>query len=57
VAGDVEGEFEAGPHSELIERGAEIILHHLLARAKHRSDIFIGETLPNQGGNLNFLGG
>jgi len=57
VAGDVEREFEPGPHSQLVEGGAQVVLHYLLAGDEHLGNVLVRKTLPDQGGDLNFLSG
>src|SRR5258708_16042739 len=57
VAGYVEGEFEPGPYSQLVEGGAQVVLDHLLAGEQHAGNVFVGKTLPDEGRDLNFLGG
>jgi hypothetical protein len=31
VAGHIKREFQPGPHSQLVEGGAQVVLHYLLA--------------------------
>src|SRR5258708_12734687 len=57
VGGYVESEFEPGPYSQLVEGGAQVVLDHLLAGEQHAGNIFVGKTLPDEGRDLNFLGG
>ena len=57
VAGHVEREFQPGPYSQLVEGGAQVVLHYLLAGEQDPGNVFVGKTLPDQGRDLNFLGG
>ena len=57
MAGYVEGEFQPGPYSQLVEGGAQVVLHYLLAGEQHAGNVFVGKTLPDQGRDSNFLGG
>src|SRR4029077_8849897 len=34
-----------------------VVLHYLLAGEQHAGNVFVGKTLPDQGRDLNFLGG
>src|SRR5882724_637939 len=57
MAGYVKGEFEARPYTQFVEGGAQVVLHYLFAGAEHAGDVAVGETLPNQGRDLNFFRG
>src|ERR1700678_1670841 len=57
VAGHVHGQLEAAPDAQFVEGAAQVILDDLLGGAHQFADLTIGETFPNQGGYLNFLGG
>jgi hypothetical protein len=50
-------EFQPGPHSQLVEGGAQVVLPHLLAGEQYPGNIFVWlTTLPDEGRDLNFLG-
>src|ERR1700733_14995193 len=55
VAGNIHRQFEPTPHPQFVERGAQVILNHLLGSSNEFADLTIGKPLPNQGGNLNFF--
>src|SRR5271166_1777207 len=57
VARHVEREFQPGPDSQFVEGGAQVVLDHLFAGDQYTGDVFVGKTLPNQGRDLNLLGG
>ena len=58
VASHIKREFQPGPHSpQLVEGGAQVVLHYLLAGEQHAGNVFVGWAQPDQGRDLNFLGG
>ena len=39
VAGHIKREFQPGPHSQFVEGGAQVVLHHLLAGEQYPGNI------------------
>ncbi len=57
VTGDVKSQFETTPDAKLVKGVSQVVLHHLFGRANYIGDFTISLALPNQFGDLNFLGG
>jgi len=57
MARHVYRQFQPAPDTQLVKRAAQVILDYLLAGSHDFSDFPIGQTLPYQNRDLNFLGG
>src|SRR5215470_11689734 len=57
MAGNVHGQFQATPDPKLVKRAAQMVLNDLLAGTNNSSNLAVGQTLPNQDGNLNLFRG
>src|SRR5437868_9124709 len=56
MAGHIHREFQPAPHADFVECITQMVLNHLFRRAHNAADLAIGESLPYQDGDLNFLG-
>src|ERR1700681_3093369 len=57
VAGHVHGQFQSAPDAKFVERAAQMVLDHLFAGADDLANFAIGQALPDQNRDLNFLWG
>lgn len=57
MIGDVQGQLQPAPNSQLVENDPQIILHHLLGGADALADFPVGHAFPDQGRHFNFPGG
>ena len=55
MTGNIECQFEPRPDAEFVERGSQVVLHHLLAGSECAGNIPVGKTLPNQGRDLDLF--
>src|SRR5690348_951887 len=54
MVGDVEGQFQPAPHTQLVENNAQVVLDHLLGGADVLADFPVGHAFPDQSGNFDF---
>jgi hypothetical protein len=57
MAGNVHGQFQATPDTELVKNVSQMILDDLFAGAHDPTDLAVGQPFPDQDGNLNLFGG